>query len=555
MQLVSERSGIKVTELAKLLDVSEGTIRNDLAALDDEQRILRVRGGAVVTEQHRSRFGALAHSRSGSETEQRIAKWAAGLVENGDVILLDASSISLSMALLLQDRQNLTVVTNSIEVGQSLAQNLSNTVIVIGGILHPDGSTLTGPLGERILRDLHIHMAFVSCYGFSIDAGFLEHDLQQAELKRSMLNAAQHTVMLVDSARLNKPGFASFAPLSGIDHVITDGDMPQAVLDRLRVANAQVTICGEKTVSSPGSPASDTAVFTIGFANLSEALPFARDVRRGLERAVKQVNNVELVTADNQLDPDTALSITEDLISRRVDLAIEYRIDEGVGNLIAHKFNQANIPVIAVDIPMVGATFFGVDNYKAGYMAGEALGSAIQERWLGHYEHLIVLEHPRAGRLPAARIQGQLDGLCAVLGSLPDDTVTYLDSGNTTEVSQEKVFALLHALPLIHHLAVICFNDEAAIGALEAARRLHRENDLLIVGQGADRRLRDELRRTASPIIGSTAYWPEYYGSRLVEIVLKILNGKPVPPAVYTEHIFITTQNVDRYYPPAIHER
>ncbi|MBI5957814.1 MAG: substrate-binding domain-containing protein [Chloroflexi bacterium] len=549
VQLVRERAGIKVTELAKLLDVSEGTIRNDLSVLDEGQQVMRVRGGAVTLETpyNHPRSVTPRPQSASLDAEQRIARWAAGLVENGDVILMDGSAIMHAMASFLNDRQNLTVVTNSIEVGQLLATNPTNTVILIGGILRPDGTAVTGSLGERILKDLRIQTAFVSCYGFSVEAGFLERDIHEAELKRHMLSASQHTILLLGSAQLEKPGLVSFASAAEVNHVITDSDMPDTIIDLLRGANLQVTVCGEKTVSSGVTPNGETRVFRIGFANLSEALPFARDVRRGLERAVKQSHHLELIVADNQLDPDIALNIAEDLIAQHVDLAIEYQIDENMGSLIAHKFNQAHIPVIAVDIPMVGATFFGVDNYKAGYMAGRALGHAVQERWYGNYDRLIVLEHPRTGQLPAARIRGQIEGFTQVIGHLPGEALIYLDSGNTTEISQVKMRGVLDEFPEFHSLAVVCFNDEAAVGALEAARELNRENDVLIVGQGADRRLRDELRRASSPIIGSTAYWPEHYGSRLIDIAVQILNDKPVPPAVYTEHVFITAQNVEQY--------
>jgi ribose transport system substrate-binding protein len=101
---------------------------------------------------------------------------------------------------------------------------------------------------------------------------------------------------------------------------------------------------------------------------------------------------------------------------------------------------------------------------------------------------------------------------------------------------------------------VICFNDEAAIGALLAARERHREEDLLIVGMGADRRLREELRRQTPSIVGSTAFWPESYGEQLIQIALAILAGEPVPPAIYSKHLFIDARNVDQYYVHADNE-
>ncbi len=96
---------------------------------------------------------------------------------------------------------------------------------------------------------------------------------------------------------------------------------------------------------------------------------------------------------------------------------------------------------------------------------------------------------------------------------------------------------------------MISFNDDAAIGAISAAREAGREADVVIVGQGADRIVRKEIRQPGSRLIGSAAYWPERYGKRLIDVAQKILRGEPVPPAVYSEHILITKDNIDEYYP------
>ena len=98
-------------------------------------------------------------------------------------------------------------------------------------------------------------------------------------------------------------------------------------------------------------------------------------------------------------------------------------------------------------------------------------------------------------------------------------------------------------------IGVISFNDEAAYGALQAARKAGRESDLVIVGQGADRLIHDEIRNPDSRIIGSTAYMPEKYGQQLLDISLRILNGESVPPALYIEQVFIDKSNIDLYYP------
>jgi ribose transport system substrate-binding protein len=132
-----------------------------------------------------------------------------------------------------------------------------------------------------------------------------------------------------------------------------------------------------------------------------------------------------------------------------------------------------------------------------------------------------------------------LEGVQSIIGEVPADRRLILNSGNTAEVSEAQLIEALKQLPGLHRLAVLCFNDDSAMGALAAARKLHRENDVIIVGQGADRRVREELKNPQTRIIGSTAYWPEQYGEQIIPLALKILRGEPVPPAVYMEHTFI----------------
>jgi len=135
-----------------------------------------------------------------------------------------------------------------------------------------------------------------------------------------------------------------------------------------------------------------------------------------------------------------------------------------------------------------------------------------------------------------------------VLGDVDPLKRIVLDSGNTNRISETRTDEVLQALPRGYRFAVICFNDDAAYGALRAARNLGREADIAIVGQGCDRIIRNELRKRTTAIIGSTAFMPERYGDKLVELAKHILADKPVPPAVYMEHVFIDASNVDDYY-------
>ena len=540
LALVHERPGIRVLELARLLDVSPGTVRNDLILLARAGQVVRVRGGAAPKSEGpgpSSPFAAQA--RVNRAAKLRIARWAANLVQDGDSILLDASTTVYHLVPFLQDRRHLTVVTNGLEVARALAQNPTNTVILLGGVLSADGASVTGSVSEGLLADLHIRTAFVSCTGLTPEAGLTEADIRQAEFKRKMIAGVSRVVALVDSSKFGRVSLAPFAQLSQIAQILTDEDLAPVWLERLRDTPLVLSLCGESRVSSIGPGPAQATRYRIGFANLSEQLSYAVDVRRSVERAAQEAGNVDLVLADNNLDARAALAVADSLIAEGVDLAIEYQLHYEAGDVIMSRFQDAGIPVIAVDIPMVGATFFGVDNYRAGLVAGMALGNWVRKHWDGRVDLLVAIERASAGPLPAARMRGQIDGVESVLGEMPADRVVWVDAGEDWQTTGDQVAGLLADQPRGRRLAFVTFSDAVAMAVVAAGRGLGREHDMAVVSQGADRRVCDEMQRPGSPLVGATAFYPDRYGDQLIALALKILRGEPVPPAVYIEHTFV----------------
>lgn len=552
LRLLEEQPGLRVTDMAEIFQVTEGTIRNDLNALETEGELRRVRGGAVLSHKSTSSPAANGSARpvTHAEIKQRIARWAAETIEDGDTILLDASSTVRFMVPHLRKVNRLTIVTNGLETAMQLARSTLHPVILVGGMVNRSGNATTSLIGLDMLQNLHIRTAYVSCVGFDLQVGLTERLIEEAQLKEAMLTSIPCLVALVGSNKIGAVSTIPFAAPARITHFFTDSGISAELIEEMRQARINLTVCGENTIRS-FTVDGNKPKFTIGFANQSEDLPFAIDVRRSLERAAADLGSIDLVVTDNRLSGEEALRVADKLIQRDIDLAIEYQIDHKAGNLIMNKFQQADIPVIAVDIPMVGATFFGVDNYRAGHMAGTALGEWIRREWNGRIDHLIVLEEPRAGSLPEARIQGQMDGLQEVIGEIAPTKIKHIDCGNTSAVSEKGVSETLNLMPVAHRIAIVSFNDEAALGALQAARNENREWDVVIVGQGADRLIRGEIRDAQSRLIGSTAYMPERYGEKLMDLALKILREESVPPAVYINHVFINAENIDRYYPAA----
>jgi DeoR/GlpR family transcriptional regulator of sugar metabolism len=244
IDLLRRQPGMRVPEIAQALGVSEGTIRNDLNALGAEGQLTRYHGGAVLMEQRSfSNTSFSDRHREHAVEKESIGKYAAGLVEDGDSILLDASSTIYYFALALESRQRLRVVTNGLDVARLLAKNPANNVILIGGMLNPDGSSVTGLFSEQAMRELHVQKAFVSCSGFSIERGMTEVHHEEAQLKRKAIESAQQVYALVDSSKLGHEDLTPFARLEKICCMYTDANITPEWQQRIQSAGIAITIC------------------------------------------------------------------------------------------------------------------------------------------------------------------------------------------------------------------------------------------------------------------------------------------------------------------------
>ncbi|HBY95800.1 MAG: sugar ABC transporter substrate-binding protein [Ardenticatenaceae bacterium] len=304
--------------------------------------------------------------------------------------------------------------------------------------------------------------------------------------------------------------------------------------------------------AAAGSCATKKDHYKIGFANLTEDIVFTKLVREGIERKAKDVGNIDLVLADNKLDGATALANADNFLTQGVNGVIEFQTDEKFGNVIMDKFRKQNIPVIAIDIPMPGATFFGADNYRAGRLAGEAAARWAKDKWNGQVDAILLLELPQSGPIPAARMQGMLEGLQDNLpNKVPDDKVFHLDSKNTQDEAFRVVGDTLPKIPDATHIVGMTINDGTALGTIAALEAANRKDQAIVVGQGADPSGQAEMMKEGSIYLGATGYFPENYGDKIIPAMLDMLECKPVPPAIYVDHVFITKDNLCQYYPDA----
>jgi ribose transport system substrate-binding protein len=288
-------------------------------------------------------------------------------------------------------------------------------------------------------------------------------------------------------------------------------------------------------------------LYRIGYAAQGQDTSFDREVRTGLVRAAER-EHVELIVVDNRYQPKIALRSADYLIKEQVDLVIEFQTDEVIAPAIASKYLQANIPFIAIDIPHPGATYFGANNYQAGLMAGHYLGRWAKKQWNGEVDEILLVELSRAGSLPKARMRGILAGIGEVM-RIPDRCRTVnVDGDGQFQTALERVRKHLRETKA-KRILVGSANDSSALGALRAFEEAGRALDCAVVGQNAEPEARAELRTPKTRLLASVAYFPEKYGDGLLRLALDLLARKAVPPALFTTHQIITTENVDHFYP------
>ena len=236
-----------VTELAEILALSPRTVRSDLKALGAAGQVIRSGGDdepcldGLEPIHSTGRFADRAQINAGAK--RAIARWAAGLVQDGDTILLDASTTVYNMAPFLAARRNLVVLTNGIAIGCRLAENRTNSVILVAGVIHPEHASVVGPLYEPVLRNHPIKTAFVSCRGFSLSAGLTETDVNEAAIKIRMIALAGATAVLADSTKFGQVYQAPFARADQVTHIFSDGGLEPYWVQQVQAASIVLTLC------------------------------------------------------------------------------------------------------------------------------------------------------------------------------------------------------------------------------------------------------------------------------------------------------------------------
>lgn len=221
---ISERGKVEIDQLAEQLQVSAMTIRRDLTLLEEDGRLIRTMGGAVLPKSLINETPFSAKETHHIERKKQIANKAFQFVESGQTILLDSGTTTLELAKLIKNEHNLTVVTNDIRIAAELIESKVN-LIIIGGTLQNNVGTIYGSKAIEFVEDIYVDLFFLGTHAIDFCAGVTSPSLEKSILKQTMLRSAESTWLLADSSKIGEKAFSKVCDLHDITGFITDDDI------------------------------------------------------------------------------------------------------------------------------------------------------------------------------------------------------------------------------------------------------------------------------------------------------------------------------------------
>ncbi|WP_019119873.1 DeoR/GlpR family DNA-binding transcription regulator [Brevibacillus massiliensis] len=241
IDLLEERGTLRVADLSKRFQVTEETIRRDLERLEGEGALLRVHGGAVRNRKEGLEIPALQREALNREEKRAIGVTAASLVEDGEIIALDASTTCLQLAKHLPDL-HLTVLTNSIAVVLELASRENVNVILAGGYFRRESLSLLGVPTENMIEGYHVDKYFFSCHGFDLRRGVSEADELQAQVKKRFISISEQLILLADSSKYNRKSLVRLTGLEKVDKLVTDNKLPVNCIKEVKQKGVNILV-------------------------------------------------------------------------------------------------------------------------------------------------------------------------------------------------------------------------------------------------------------------------------------------------------------------------
>jgi DeoR/GlpR family transcriptional regulator of sugar metabolism len=240
LELLQANARVRVSELSDSLGVSEATVRRDLEKLQEQGRIQRTHGGAILAERAAPEPPVLQRTAENTDEKRRIGQAAAALIRDGETVFIGSGTTTLEVARSLVGRRNLTVITNALTVVNTLAHQDGMTVIATGGVLRPSELSFIGHLTEQALKELRPQKVIMGIRAISLSDGLTNDYLPEVSTDRVIIRSAPEVILVADHTKFGKVSTAFVAPVTAAHKIVTDSGTSPEMIVELRQAGIEI---------------------------------------------------------------------------------------------------------------------------------------------------------------------------------------------------------------------------------------------------------------------------------------------------------------------------
>lgn len=242
MELLNDKKQVTVPDLSEILNVSISTIRNDLTKLEKDGLLTKTHGGAILPKNDVISASFTDRLLKNTPEKEAIAEKALTYIQDGQCIILDASSTSLFLARKLHNFKRLIVITNSLYTAIELKDNQNINLILTGGLVTKNSYAIEGLLGQDLIKNIHADLCFISAKGFTINDGLTDFNIYECELKKMLVKKSKKVIALIDSSKLETTSTSKFASVEEINLLITDSNIKRNLIEKYTDNNLNISI-------------------------------------------------------------------------------------------------------------------------------------------------------------------------------------------------------------------------------------------------------------------------------------------------------------------------
>ena len=242
LSLLTRQQRLSVAEIVEQFAISEATARRDLESLASQGKARRVHGGVMAVEQAPPELPILERESEQLDEKIRIARATAGLVSDKETVFLGSGSTVLEVARHLRNRHNLTVITNSLSVLNTLVGIKGITVISLGGMLRDSELSFIGHITEQALAEVRADKVIMGTRGVSLEHGLTNDYLQETLTDRAIMKIGRTVIIVADHTKVNRVATALLAPLDSVHTLVTDAKADKKFIQALKKNGIQVIV-------------------------------------------------------------------------------------------------------------------------------------------------------------------------------------------------------------------------------------------------------------------------------------------------------------------------